>query len=259
VSGVIAAAVILVWYYDVYRPGDLDLWLQHSKFGTDTSVIQRIFDALYLLVTMLLELLPGLILIAPFTLVLIGEKWPVGCDLPIALWLYGICTMLVLVVWPHANGRYAMPGMLGLAALAGLAFERYRSERPQLVRAALVVGSLLLAYRVTLSWVVMPALPDLFRSSGNAAMGVTAAVNSHPPMKLYMVGEAINKNILAYLRVPFRVISLHELNQIAAPAWLLGAPEIADFLQQQRPDLDLVFRGNFVDNGPNYLIEVRAK
>jgi hypothetical protein len=179
-------------------------------------------------------------------------------DLPIALWLYGAGAIAVLVVWPHANGRYAMPGMLALAAVAGLAFERYRNERPQFIQAALVVGSVLLLYRVVLSWVVMPALPDVFRTSRNVAMSVSAVVNAQPA-KLYVAAETLNKNIVAYLREPLRVVRFDELRQVSPPAWVLAAPEVTEVLKRERPDLDLVVRGSFYENGIQQLIELRSR
>lgn len=237
-AGAIAAAATLAWYWAVYQPGDLHFWLYASKIGLGLSPGERLLDSVHLFGALLLDAMPAVIVAAPFAVLVLRSRTTTSDELAVALLLYAVIVTAALVAWPGARDRYAMPGMLALAALAGLAFERFRVARPRLVNAALVVGAALIGYQVALSWLVMPAAPDLFRSSRIAASTITSVVATRPAT-LYMDVDSLNKNVLAYLPEPVRVVPFDDLLQLKSPAWLLMLPESARKLASRRSDLQL--------------------
>jgi 4-amino-4-deoxy-L-arabinose transferase-like glycosyltransferase len=255
-AGIMAGLVTLAWYWAVYQPGDLDFWLYASKFGLNIPVYVRLLDSGHLLVTLLLEAMPALIVVAPFIPILWRTPTAKGHDLAIALLLYAVLASVALVVWPGARDRYAMPGLLAFAAAAGLAFEHFRIVRPKLVNAALMVGAVLIVFQITLSWLVMPAAPYLFSSSRIAATTVMSVMSSNRST-LYMDIESINKNVLGYIPQPVRLVRFDELLRVQPPAWMLVSSESARKLTGLRPDAKL--RAIVTNNGTLSLLEVGAQ
>jgi hypothetical protein len=149
-----------------------------------------------------------------------------------------------------------MPAALAMAALAGLAFERFRTERPRLVNLALTIGGGLVVYQIALSWIVMPAAPDLFRSSRIAATTVTSVTATQRAV-LYTDVDSLNKNIFGYISQPVRVVPFDDLVRVRPPAWLLVSPESARRLRDALPEAQL--RAITSSDGVQYLLELRAR
>lgn len=259
-SGIIAGLATVAWYWAVYEPGDMGLWLWHSRLGYDIPLPQRIADGALFFVTLLLEVMPALLLVAPFALVLSRPGTSRRDDLALALILYAACCTVVLLFWTWARGRYAMPAVFALAACAGLAFERLRAERRRLVNVALAIGALLATYQIVLSWLVMPAAPAAFERARTAAATISAIATAQPAT-VYAEAEVFNKNVLAYLHAPVRarVLPFHDLARVQTPAFVFGTPDLAQRLHESRPDLAIVVRATLVTNGTYQLIELRAK
>ena len=124
---------------------------------------------------------------------------------------------------------------------------------------ALLLASGLLLYQITLTWLVMPALPALFRSSRDAALIVSGNISARPAT-LYVSIEGLDKNVVAYLPQPVRVVTFDELRQVSPPAWALLIPPSAQRLREVRPDLDVALRASVLDGGvQQQLLELRAK
>jgi len=260
-AGAIAALVVGAWYWRVYQPGDIEMWLSHSKINSriDPSLPQYLADSALLLVTMLLEFLPGLILVVPFCFLVLRDSASKENDLVLALLLYATCCSLLLVLWPLANGRYAMPATTAIAALAGLAFQRFRTERPEFVQPALMLASVLCVYWLILCWIVMPAFPGRFQGSRDAALIVSANVHAKPAT-LYVAVEGLEKNVIAYLPQPVRVVTFDQLRDVPPPAWALLVPPMAERFREVRPDLDVALRASVSAGGVHQqLLELRAK
>jgi hypothetical protein len=92
-AGAIAALMATAWYWWVYHPGDIEMWLSHSKINgrIDPSLPRYVADSVVLLVTLLLEFLPGLILVVPFCFLALRESPSKEKDLILALLLYAAC------------------------------------------------------------------------------------------------------------------------------------------------------------------------
>jgi hypothetical protein len=152
-----------------------------------------------------------------------------------------------------------MPALPAMAVLAGLAFDRLRDARPQLVNAAVMVTACLAAYQVVLNWLIMPLAPDAFRSSSLAARTVTS-VMAVPPGPLFVTfGSVDNNNMMAYIPATIRVIRLDELKNWPTPSWALLAPHEMEQLHAMRPDLKLSVRALVPENRNSHLILIERQ
>jgi hypothetical protein len=199
-----------------------------------------------------------LILVIPFAFALLRDgRWRTD-DLALALLLYAFCCTIVLFFFPGVRVRYSMPAVLALAAAAGLAFERLRSEQPRLVNGALAVIGGLAIYQIVLSWIVMPAAPQKFERSRAIAQAVESAIRTEPAT-LYGLAPDFNKNVFAYIRAPIRVVWTREFRAQPRPAWILVSRHLAQQLQKADPQLSFQLRAVFDDPAATELILVRDK
>jgi 4-amino-4-deoxy-L-arabinose transferase-like glycosyltransferase len=236
-AGAFALLITAAWYWAVYEPGDLSLWLFHSRLGGNLTVAQRIGGAGWFIGQTLLELLPALILAAPLIAGLRLKAETASDRLIVALLLYSALATVVLAFWPEANSRYVMPAVPGVAVLAGLGFDRFRGERPALLNAATGVGVALAFYQLVLCWIVMPALPHLFDRSRRAAFEISAAIAAHPAT-LYAL-DRDPYNVLGYLS-PVRIMPIEDFATLRTPAWALLTSQLQEQqVRDARPDLDM--------------------
>ena len=258
VAGIIAGLISGAWYWAVYQPGDIQIWMAHSRLHGGASFWSWVTDCVSFVGFVALETLPALILVAPFALIVSRPGTSKSNDLVIALLLYASCCTAALVFWPDARGRYAMPAILALAAVAGLAFERYRVERPKLVHGSLGVGVILATYQIVLSWLIMPSVPEAFERTRNAARIVSAAVTAQPA-PLYVLSESLNKNLIAYVREPMRVVTMPDLRTKPQPAWVLATPALEQRLRELLPDLSMSTRVVLDSDETLHLLELRPR
>jgi 4-amino-4-deoxy-L-arabinose transferase-like glycosyltransferase len=262
-----AGAVVVAWYVAVYQPGDLVTWTRHSRIGFNGfyfAPVEWAKDVADLVMRIGLEWLPALLIVVPCAIGVFRAGLKKGDPVIVALLLYALCTTAVLVVWPHARDRYAMPAVLAIAAIAGLLFDRYRSEWPKLVNAALFVAASLAIYQIVLSWLVMPLMPDMFRKSQIAGRTVAAAIAAQPAT-LYAThldpihGWDLNNNVLAYIPSRVRDIPAESLASVPTPAWVLVPAEKVAQVRALRPDLQITLRAILHEDRLSHLIELRQK
>jgi hypothetical protein len=159
----------------------------------------------------------------------------------VMLALYAVVCTIVLIWWPGARTRYAMPAVFAVAALAGLAFDRFRNERPALVNASLAILCGLLVYKLVLNWIVMPLAPELFdktRAEGRAIM----AVMDGSAGPLYLSREVdIDYNVLVHVGVPKQIVDGMAVAG-AAPRWIIVSAEQERALRASRPERRVIRR-----------------
>ena len=257
-SGLIAGLVTIAWYWAVYQPGDLDFWLRASRIGIDVSLSSYVIGNLSAFGDLLLKVMPALFVVAPFVPRLLRERKNPSNALAIALLLYAMLASVALVLWPEPRGRYAMPGTVAFAALAGLAFEQFRITRPRLVNLTLVAMAALAAYQIALFWLVMPAFPDAFGRTRRASQVIQSVMQTQPAT-LYGFLESDERNIWAYIPQPIRVMRLAEFRTLAVPAWALASADVTDRLRELRPDIELIVRSRIPADDTLFLLEMRAK
>ena len=255
VVGVVAAAVVASWYYVVYQPGDWAIWAGHSRLEPVPLVHWAIWAVRFCLFV-LGENLPGVLLFAPLAWIAIRKRAPKDEDLVIALFLYATVCSLALVLWPGANGRYAMPATFAVAAGAGLAYDRFRQQWPLLVKGTLAVAGLLVAFRLVVNWVAMPLVPDKFREQAVLGQQITAVAK--PPARLLVSNHGNIFNLLAHVSRPARVVWPETISEAPPPFWAIVMPDQLAELQKKYPAGGIEPRVSGPPNNPWQLIEVRA-
>jgi 4-amino-4-deoxy-L-arabinose transferase-like glycosyltransferase len=239
--GLVPAAVAGAWYWSVYQPGDLALWQGHSRLALPASFAGYAGDAAHFCVHVLLEWLPAVIVVATSVLAFARRRFDGRRDLFLALVLYAGACSVVLVFWPGARTRYAMPGVLAIAAAAGVAFDWFARECRRLAGMAVGAAGLLVFYAVSLNWLVMPLVPRWFDGSSQQGELIATAIAERPAV-LYVAPEALDKNVLAYVAPPIRIASFAEIQRLAPPFWAAVTPQQEDQLLQPAPGRSVAHR-----------------
>jgi 4-amino-4-deoxy-L-arabinose transferase-like glycosyltransferase len=240
-AGLIAGGIVAAWYVAVYQPGDIGLWLSQSRIGVKRTLTLYIAETAKFFIQLTAEWMPAPLLVVPFYWSL-RKKLRAGADagptaqLALALLLYASLVSVVLAFWPGgSNTRYAIPAVPAVAAAAGLAFDRMRSEVPRLANLSLAVLVGLTVYQITIGWVLMPNFPGPYAKSRITGSLMEAAIETHPSAMLYSAGAADTP--LAYVPSHIRRITLEELAKVPAPAWAVVTRAQLDVLRQARPEL----------------------
>lgn len=257
-ANAMAVLVIGSWYGIVHQPGDTDLWRAHSRLADNTTLAERMRDHLDFVKSLIIEFLPGTILLGP-AIAIAFRNWKTdGHDLLLAAVLYSIACTLVLIFWPGGvAARYAMPATMSLAVICGLMFDRYRSSHPRVIVSALFVGYLIFGGLFLRGWVVMPFWPHLFKESEIVGAAISAALekNSGP---LYVIDSTTDYNMLIYVRAPIRAVSIGEIAKLEVTSIAMMLPEDEEWLAARRPDLVLSRLSDIASRRRPYrVVEVR--
>lgn len=237
-ANAIAAGVIGNWYMMVAAPEDAHAWAVHSRLFTESGRILA-KDHLDFLISLLVEWLPGSLLLGPAIVILVRKPFNRDHDLMLAAVLYALMCTLVLLVWPGGvASRYAMPGNAGLAVVAGLMFERWRTDHSRPIVIALVTAYIMTVTIMVLGWVVMPLKTRLFQESKIAGQTVNA-LRQGEPGPLYVLTDSVEHNMLAYVAGPIREVKLDDLATLTAPALALMTAEEEAALAGRKPTLRL--------------------
>jgi hypothetical protein len=229
------AATVVAWAMAVYRPGDAEVWLAYMHFADTTTLHYYVTHNPSTALQIPLGLLPCSLL-APFA------PWPwarqpqVTEAPPIVapFVLYASLCTIVLVFWPGANARYAMPIAPAVAALAGIGWDRLETGKYALLRpVATAIVAACLIYQLALTTVAMPIFADRFGASRLAGAAIEAAIAANPA-PAYCIG--FDTNQLFYVRRPLRCIDLAEIKALPLPAWLVMPRNFVDGLAAARPD-----------------------
>ena len=225
-ASAIGLAIVGAWYAAVYQPGDVALWMKHSRMpDRDFAIGRYLWGVGNFVVSLALECLPAVLLLGPALWRLrrmeAGEKR----ELLLALILYAGCCTLVLAIWPGGRTRYAMPGLWALAAIAGLVLGEVKAARPLLVRTAATIATILFCYQATITWLAMPMLSDLFESAKRVGTTLTA-LRAATPGTLFVHAGQFDHNAVVYVRMPIRAVSVPEMAQAPAGWALVSAADL---------------------------------
>lgn len=217
--GVLVAAAVGVWYVVVYQPGDWSAWAAHGRV-TALPLAEWLYRSARFLAFVAIELVPGVLLFAPLAWSVVRRGATTEADdLVVALVCYAVLCTSILMLWPGANGRYAMPATFAVAVGAALAFDRF-GDKPQLLNnIAVAIAIVLVGYRLILNWVVMPVVPGLFRET--AISGNKVAELAAPAGKLFVSDQAMDLNVLAYVPFTVRVIPHDAMLKLPRPFWAI--------------------------------------
>jgi 4-amino-4-deoxy-L-arabinose transferase-like glycosyltransferase len=252
--GVVTAAVVVVWYIIVYQHGDWATWIAHSRLSPVLPAEWAYWSVRFCFYVAI-ENLPGILLFSSLAWTVMHRGAWRDEDLVVALLFYTTACTLVLALWPGANGRYAMPATLAVAAGAGLAYDRFVVRQWLLVRGTIFVACLLVTYRLVINWIVMPLVPDKFRQQAILGHQVAAMLQSSDT--LFVSKYAADYNLLAYVPYRVRVAPYDVISKAQPPFWAIMLSAELLTLQKAHAAGDIV---QHLSGGPEaswQLLEVR--
>ncbi len=238
--GLIPAALVVAWYMSVDQPGDEAEWIRYNRLNL-VSPGRYIGDVAAFAVAAVFEFLPGWPLVIPLAVPALRRQLSQEDKLLAALVLYAGPCLALLILWPGAHPRYAMPAILAVAAVAGIAFDRLRADYPRLISATSLLVAGLLIYRVTLNWLVMPFAPQLFQQSRYYGQAVAAAMASRPE-PLYATPETTDSNLFVYVPFRIRIVSFDAIAKMQPPIWALVTADQERILRSLKSDNAIVPR-----------------
>ncbi len=228
----IPAAAVFAWAYAVYQPGDLPVWLEYMRFTPRLQIASYLIERARFGGILLLDLLPAILFIPFFWMQREGSRDEEKRELWEMLSWYAGAATLVLLFWPGANTRYAMPAAPAVAVMAGLVVDDLWQQRRLFVRCTIALLAALMVYQFALVWIVMPMFADRFGASRMAGFTIARAVSQSEP--IFNV-EGPNTNQLFYAGRSIRWVDRDEALQIKPPAWLILAPAELEWLKSRRP------------------------
>ena len=253
----VAGLIVASWYGLVMHADDIDNWKRHSRLGEHMSPAQWTRDHLDFLVSIVVEWLPGSLLIVPAAIALARKKLTHDQDLVLALLLYALVCSLALVLWPGGIAtRYAMPANLALAVLCGLLFDRWWSEKTWLIAAVNTIAITISTSVVILGWIVMPLRPQAFSQTAIAGQTI-AAVRTLVPGPVYFSNAAANMNIMAYVEAPVREMTTAEFEHLTRPALAIVTQEEIALLTASSPQLKIISHAQLKDKIASIVVEIR--
>lgn len=244
-SGVLCGSVAWGWYWAVYQPGDLAVWFAHSRLNASKSVGSYFAGAGNFVVQLLFELLPGVLLAAPLAIDLARRRFTGNRDLVLSLFLYGGVCSVILVFWPSARTRYAMPSVLAFAAVAGLAFDYLLVQQRKIIEVAQAVAACLFTYALVVSWLIMPFVSSIYNPETRRHGDDMALTIAQRPGMLYVTPEALDNNLLVYIRTPVHTASFDTIQRIEPPFFALVTPVQEQLLRTSKGDSRTILHASF--------------
>ena len=235
ISGVLSGAVVGGWYWAVYQPGDLALWFAHARLGASKAVQAYFMEAGHFVVQLLLEWLPGGLLAAPLAIDLARRSFAGNRALALALFLYGGVCSVILVFWPNARTRYAMPSVLAIAAAAGLAFDYLLVQRRKIIEVAQAVAACLITYALVVNWLIMPLVSSIFQEKRRYGDYIAITIAQRPGT-FYVTPEALDNQVLVYIQIPVRQASFDTIQRVEPPFFALVTPAQEQLLRTSKGD-----------------------
>lgn len=255
-------AATAAWGMAVYSK-DLDLnrtWLQYLRVYRHPSLGEYAWRNGRTVVQLALELLPGLLLLPFLPRPWRSDELAAAPKVVLPLVCYATACTAILLVWPYALSRYAMPIAPAVAVLAGIAFDRVAATRFARLRdiAAIIVIALAV-YQLVLTIVIVPLFAEKFSTARRDGQRLGEMVRT-VDLPVYCQQEA-NNNQLFYSGIKIVNCTKNtDLLKFKPPAWLLAQQEDLDYLATYRHDLDIENKLRTTAAGPEVIAAiVRSK
>lgn len=256
-ANAMAGLTVAAWYWMVMIPGDVGGWITHSRLSEAMTLTQWFRDHLdFVLSLLLVEWLPGSVLLFPAIIALARNFPGRDRDLMLACTLYAVLASVMLLIWPGGVAtRYAMPANLTLAVLGGVLFDRWWATRPGLIAVSNTVVTGISTSLIVLGWIVIPLAPSAFSQSKISAQTI-AAVRETMPGTLYVTG--VDLNTLAYVAAPVRRVGLQDIENLKAPALaILRASEVSEIIDR-KPDFVAIAHATINQAPLTRIFEIRG-
>ncbi len=239
-AGLISLGGLGAWYAAVFDPSDSAVVTGYMRLVPPQDLGSYLMERVRF-TAVLVESLPVILLAVPALSDLVRRRTlythTPNRPLMLALAFYGLA-LIPLVLWPAALPRYAMSWLPASACLAGLAYDLVRERALQWARLAIGVLVAIVVYQMVWAWLVAPAFwPDFAETRiDGRIIDAVASDRQRPLVAQFREADAI----LAYLDGrPIRYMKAQDLGSIAAPAYLVAWPAVADDLARSRSDLSV--------------------
>jgi 4-amino-4-deoxy-L-arabinose transferase-like glycosyltransferase len=234
-------AVTLAWATAVYQPGLERVWIGYMRMGGGLSWSDYLSNNVRTAASLTLELLPACILLPYVPWPWARGQQPAPPVVEPLIFYSTVCTA-VLLVWPGAKTRYAMPIAPAVAVLAGIAWDslgQARNIRLRTLASGLLAG--LIVYQLVLVIAITPLFADRFGASRRAGQMIEEAIRADPAPAFFKGPDTTQPatNQLSYMRIPIRSLTEDEMTTLDPPAWLVTTDDILTRFRQLRPDLDV--------------------
>ena len=233
----VALLVVGTWALAAYAPGRAEQWQGEMRLvAAAPSLADYLSGRLAVLGELAALWLPWL----PFALLIMSPflRRRLRIEhgrLPAVLALYAGGFTFLLMLWPYALPRYAMPAVPAIAVAAGLgAAAIWHQGR----RRSLVVGAvaILALAQVGLGLGIIPVRAELHRYARPAgeALGEAVLADPAPVVLASRIGDL---NVMYYSGLEIVNLPPGEAGQVPAPAWLITTPQYLDAVRAARPTL----------------------
>lgn len=248
----VPALVLGVWAVAVFQPGDTETWLREMRLHARPNDVLEYVVAKRSLFHRVVDLMPSALVAVPALVPVVHRRWGLPRELAVSLLCYAGFAGVILL-WPIAQPRYAIPAAPALAVLTGLTAAHIwrRGRTPERVLLGL---AMLWAAQLFLSTSILQPLsreaslltaggrpwPEDYSASrrGGAELSRMLATAPGP---VYFLGPPLahDYNVLAYVDRSILALRPDEWHTVTAPAWVITRPERLDGIRHVRPDLVL--------------------
>jgi 4-amino-4-deoxy-L-arabinose transferase-like glycosyltransferase len=221
--GLLSIGAVALWSALVFEPGDGGTWRQQMRADDWPALLPYLGNIGRFIGETAAEMMPWLLLALPAMSAQWRHRRGIADRVARAMTFYALGCTALLVFWPHAESRYAMPALCGVAVLAGLGGAALWQHGPKRTGQAVIL-LLLVALLVRIGWLIaIPFEAERNRAAIALADGYAAPIGgSIDP--IFVLGPQIDYNANFYLQqrgyAPRLIFSVAD---IRGPAWLITA------------------------------------
>jgi len=221
--GLLSIGAVALWSALVFEPGDGGTWRQQMRADDWPALLPYLGNVGRFIGETAAEMMPWLLLALPAMSLRWRHRHGIGDRLPRAMSCYVVGCTVLLAFWPHAESRYAMPALCGVAVLAGLGGAALWRQGPKWA-GRVVTLLLLIAILVRIGWLVaIPLETDRNRAAITLAEGFAAPIGSSTD-PILVLGPQVDYNANFYLQQRgYAPRLIFGPGQIHGPAWLITA------------------------------------
>lgn len=241
-ANVVAAIPLLIWYANVFVPGDQSEWLRYTRLSPrGLTAPHPLFNA----IDFYFEVFPTATLFTAYLLTVRRQLMAPGLRrFVLALSCYALAGTAMVLIWPaEVNPRYILPMTLPLGVLAGISYDQLVKRQPIAAATAVCVVVGLLGYAAQHALVDAVATPAyaVSRTSGSKI----AALIKARPAPLYRTTWDGGLNELPYVPQHVSTIDPRAVSSLPKPAWVIvPADEEHKFMGLHVSRFDVPLKGS---------------
>jgi 4-amino-4-deoxy-L-arabinose transferase-like glycosyltransferase len=224
--GLLSVGAVVLWSALVFQPGDGGTWRHQLRADDWPALLPYLGNIGRFVGETAAEVMPWLLLALPAMSAGWRHRQGIGDRVPRAMTCYALGCTALLAFWPHAQSRYAMPALGGVAVLAGIAGAALWRQGPAWAGRAVTL-LLSIAILVRVGWLAaIPFETERNRAAIALADGFAAPIGSSTD-PIFVLGPQADYNASFYLQQRgYAPRLIFGFGQIRGPAWLIatGSP-----------------------------------